>query len=101
MLYRLLIWSLGFLGQLLVVFIKEVKRLRLDNQDFLVYLQGVEQAMEQHPEWDSDQKRTYVGQAVTDYAVQLGVDVKDAAYNVTANGLLEIALNHLRGGGKL
>lgn len=90
---RLLVWLLGFLGEFLLIFIRNLRAARGDNQTLL---EGASQIVKDidtdHPEWENDKKRIYARDALMVYARSLGSDLRTSL----ANALVELAVQRLK-----
>jgi len=85
--------ALKLLGELIVAFIENLRKARMDDPDLAgVVLKIVQGINNDHPEWDNEQKWRYAKDAVIQYGKGLGKDFKDSLINT----LIELAVQKVK-----
>lgn len=85
--------ALGFLGEFLLAFVRQLRAARADDKNFIeVASRIVRDIGGEHPEWPGDMKRAYARDAIKIYAKGLGRDLGDSLVNT----LIEVAVQNLK-----
>lgn len=84
------------LAQAVLAFIQSMKENRLDDKDFMSFLEDII-VMASKKDWTGEQKITWVRDYAKEYLVDMGRDVKDSALNA----LIETSLLRLKSAGTI
>lgn len=84
---------LGFLGEFVASFVRNLQAARLDDPSLTAMLERVVRGVARtHPDWSGEQKRTFALTEAKMWALNAGRDVKDSLLNT----LLELVVQRVK-----